>query len=46
LAHGATETDTLAEYRGLADADLQACLLFAAQSLQSTFFMTLGVEPA
>lgn len=46
LAHGATEADILAEYQGLARADIQACLLFAAQSLQSTLFMPLGVEPA
>ena len=46
LAHGATETEILAEYDGLTRADLQACLLFAAQSLQSTLFMPLTVEPA
>ena len=30
MAHGATESEILAEYDGLTCADLQACLLFAA----------------
>jgi uncharacterized protein (DUF433 family) len=30
MAHGATESEILAEYNGLTRADLQACLLFAA----------------
>jgi uncharacterized protein (DUF433 family) len=46
LAHGATESEILAEYDGLTRTDLQACLLFAAQSLQSTLFMPLTMEPA
>ena len=46
MAHGATESEILAEYDGLTRADLQACLLFASQSLQSTFFMPLMMEPA
>jgi uncharacterized protein (DUF433 family) len=46
LAHGATEAEILAEYDGLTRADLRACLLFAAQSLQSTLFMPLTMEPA
>ena len=33
LAHGATETEILAEYDGLTRADIRASLLFAAQSL-------------
>jgi uncharacterized protein (DUF433 family) len=33
LAHGGTEADILDEYKGLAHEDIQACLLFAAQSL-------------
>jgi len=33
LAHGATEAEILAEYDGLTRADIQASLLFAAQSL-------------
>ena len=46
MAHGATESEILAEYDGLTRTDLQACLLFAAQSLQSTLFMPLTMEPA
>ena len=46
MAHGATESEILAEYNGLTRADLQACLLFASQSLQSTLFMPLTMEPA
>jgi len=45
LAQGATEAEILTEYDGLTRADIQACLLFAAQSLQSTLFMPLTVEP-
>ena len=37
LAHGATEAEILDEYKGLSREDIRACLLFAAQSLQSTF---------
>jgi uncharacterized protein (DUF433 family) len=33
LAHGGTEADILDEYKGLTHEDIQACLLFAAQSL-------------
>jgi uncharacterized protein (DUF433 family) len=46
MAHGATEAEILDEYRGLTREDIQACLLFAAQSLQSTLFMPLTVESA
>jgi len=46
LAQGATEAEILTEYDGLTRADIQACLLFAAQSLQSTLFMPLTVESA
>ena len=46
LAQGATETEILAEYDGLTRADIQASLLFAARSLQSTLFMPLTSEPA
>jgi len=41
LAHGATEAEILQEYEGLIREDIQACLLFAAQSLESTAFMPL-----
>jgi len=46
LAHGATETEILQEYAGLTQEDIQACLLFAAQSLESTLFMPLTMETA
>lgn len=42
LAHGATTQDILAEYQGLATEDIQACLLFAAKSLQTAAFMPLA----
>jgi len=46
LAHGATIEEILQEYEGLAPEDIQACLLFAAQSLESTVFMPLAMEMA
>jgi uncharacterized protein (DUF433 family) len=46
LAHGATTTEILEEYEGLVEADLQACLLFASRSLESTSFMPLTAETA
>jgi uncharacterized protein (DUF433 family) len=46
LAHGATVEEILQEYEGLVKEDIQACLLFAAQSLESTAFMPLAVEAA
>lgn len=46
LAHGATVTEILGEYEGLAREDIQACLLFASRSLESTAFMPLVAETA
>ena len=46
LAHGATATDILQEYDGLAPEDIRACLLFAAHSLENTAFMPLAMEMA
>jgi len=46
LAHGATEAEILNEYQGLTHEDIQASLLFAAQTLESTLFMPLAMEPA
>jgi uncharacterized protein (DUF433 family) len=46
LAHGATIDEILEEYEGLAQEDIQACLLFAARSMQDTAFMPLAVEAA
>ena len=42
LAHGATETEILSEYKGLATEDLAACLLFASKSLEDMAFMPLA----
>ena len=46
LAHGATITEILSEYRGLTQDDIQACILFATRSLESTTFMPLGMGTA
>ena len=39
LAHGATAAEILAEYHGLTQEDIQACLLFAVRALEDTSFM-------
>jgi uncharacterized protein (DUF433 family) len=39
LGHGATVQEILGEYTELTADDIQACLLFAAKSLQDTEFM-------
>jgi uncharacterized protein (DUF433 family) len=44
LAHGATIEEILHEYDGLVQEDIQACLLFATKSLETTVFMPLAVE--
>jgi uncharacterized protein (DUF433 family) len=44
LAHGAAVGELLTEYPGLTSDDVQACLLFASQSLASTSFMPLAAE--
>jgi len=46
LAHGSTVEDIIEEYEGLSPADIQACLLFASQSLSTTTFMPLETESA
>ena len=46
LAHGATTRDILEEYQGITQEDIQACLLFATRSLESTAFMPLAAEIA
>lgn len=43
MAHGATPEEILEEYEGLSREDIQACLLFATKSLESTDFMPLAV---
>jgi uncharacterized protein (DUF433 family) len=42
LAHGAVAEEVLREYDGLAREDIQACLLFATRSLESTAFLPLA----
>ncbi len=44
LAHGATVKEILEEYKGLTRQDIQACLLFASKSLESTAFTPLAIE--
>ena len=44
LAHGMTAADVLAEYEGLTEQDIQACLLFATRSLGDTTFLPLTAE--
>lgn len=44
LAHGATENEILNEYKGLTIEDIQACFLFATNSLKNTEFMPLMSE--
>ena len=46
LAHGATEKEIIEEYKGLTHEDIQACLLFASNSLKNTMFMPLEAETA
>ncbi|MBD3287304.1 DUF433 domain-containing protein [candidate division KSB1 bacterium] len=41
LAHGETINDILQEFEGINVADIQACLLFATKSLESSSFMPL-----
>ncbi|HXF38720.1 MAG TPA: DUF433 domain-containing protein [Blastocatellia bacterium] len=44
LAHGANTEEILDEYQGLTADDVQACLLFAAKSLEDSEFMPLTLE--
>jgi uncharacterized protein (DUF433 family) len=46
LAHGATSAEMLADYDGLTQEDIQACLLFAARTSAHTTFMPLIAERA
>lgn len=45
LGHGQTVQEILQEYEGLTAEDVQACLLFASRSLESTDFLVLASEP-
>lgn len=42
LLHGATFQEILDEYEGLQREDIEACLLFAKESLDSSTFMPLA----
>jgi uncharacterized protein (DUF433 family) len=44
LAQGSTFDEILQEYDGLTPEDIQACLLFATKSLESTLFVPLAGE--
>lgn len=46
LAHNATTAEILDEYDGLTAEDIQACLLFAKESMSKTEFMPLTLETA
>jgi len=46
LAHGATSTEILAEYDWLTQEDMQACIVFAARTLENTTFVPLAAEGA
>jgi uncharacterized protein (DUF433 family) len=46
LAHRSTMTEILEEYDSLDEADIRACLLFAARSLENSSFVPLAVEIA
>jgi uncharacterized protein (DUF433 family) len=44
LGHGTTTAELLQEYSGLTQDDIQACLLFASQSLASTTYIPLPMS--
>lgn len=44
LAHNTSAEEILDEYEGLSAEDIQACLLFASQSMSNTTFMPLVAE--
>ena len=46
LAHDETMEEILSEYKGVTREDIQACILFASKSMESTAFMPLSVEIA
>ena len=46
LAHGSTFDEIQDEYNRLTREDIQACLLFASQSLSSVSFMPLHTKSA
>jgi uncharacterized protein (DUF433 family) len=46
LAHGATPEEIIKEYQGLDRQDIQACILFATKTLETSAFVPLALEPA
>ena len=46
LGHGATVQDILAEYEGLTQEDIRACILFATKCLEEAELMPLAAESA
>jgi len=44
LGHGSSMEEITAEYPGVERADIQACLLFAEKTLQSSTFLPLKAE--
>jgi uncharacterized protein (DUF433 family) len=44
LAQGATMEEILEEYPGIEHEDIQACLLFASQSLQTIEFVPFSIK--
>jgi uncharacterized protein (DUF433 family) len=44
LAHGETIDQITAEYEGLTDEDVRACLLYASKALTGTDIVSLGIE--
>jgi uncharacterized protein (DUF433 family) len=41
MAFGATQDELMVEYKGLQNEDIQACLLYAAKSLEDITFVPL-----
>ena len=44
LAHGSSFDEIIKEYNGVTNEDIQACLLFAQKSLETTTFMPFTRE--
>jgi uncharacterized protein (DUF433 family) len=44
MAHGASAEEILSEYSGLTADDIQACLLYASESLDQTKVLPLQLE--
>lgn len=46
LAHGATIDEILNEYKSITRQDVQACILYATKTLETTSFLPLITESA